>query len=203
MAIELRKRGDSHRIDLTKRDNVTGEILINLNWSNSGNGVDLDLGCYYELLGGYCNCIDGIQFSHGRGGARDIYSRQGCYTKPPYIWHNGDDRTGNTSDGEVISVNPDGVRAISRIMVYAYIYDGVPNWRMSDAVVTVRVPGCEPVCVKMDEHNSDKRFCAIAELVFNNDNTVTVRKLVTFHNGHSSCGRMYGWKLDFKPAKKD
>lgn len=203
MAIELRKQGDSHRIDLRKRDAGAGEIIINLNWSDNGGGVDLDLGCYYELRGGYCNCIDGIQFSHGRGGGRDTYSRQGCYTKPPYIWHNGDDRTGSALSGEVISVNPDGVAAISRMVVYAYIYDGVPDWRTSDAVVTVRVPGCETVEVKMDEQNSDKRFCAIAELLFNTDNTVTVRKLITFHNGHSSCGRMYDWKLDFKPAKKD
>ena len=50
--------------------------------------------------------IDGLQFSHGRGGRRDQATRQGCYTQKPFIWHMGDDRGGSAESGETILVNP-------------------------------------------------------------------------------------------------
>ena len=62
--ITLEKRGDSHRIDLSKRTSSgSGEIVVNLKWSKAGEGkkgfwasafsstsnIDLDLGCFWEL----------------------------------------------------------------------------------------------------------------------------------------------------------
>lgn len=136
MAIELRKQGDHHRIDLTKRSgsNLVGEIIINLDWSKGGflkslfgGAIDLDLGCFYEMRNGTKTVIDGLQFSHGRGGSRNQKTRQGCYTQPPYIWHKGDDRGGSSESGESILVNPVGVNEIKRIIVYTFIYDGAVN----------------------------------------------------------------------------
>lgn len=213
MAIELKKGGDSHRIDLTKRtgSNLNGEIIINLDWSKGKSGflgmfkkdIDLDLGCFYEMIDGSKMLIDGVQFSHGRGGNRDQQTRQGCYTKPPYIWHNGDDRGGNAQSGENISINPEHINDIKRIIVYTFIYDGVARWNETDAVVKVEVPGSETVEVKMGQQNSDKKFCAIAQLDFNGDNSITVKKLVTFHNGHQDCDRSYGWGFNYSPGSKD
>ena len=211
MAIELKKGGDTHRIDLTKHtgSNLNGEITINLDWSDGKSGVfgifknaiDLDLGCFYEMRDGSKMLIDGIQFSHGRGGTRDQQTRQGCYTKSPYIWHYGDVRSGGS--GETISVNPVGVNEIKRIIVYTFIYDGVARWSETDAVVKVTVPGVETVEVKMGQQNSDKKFCAIAQLDFNGDNSITVKKLVTFHNGHADCDKTYGWGFSYSPGSKD
>ena len=213
MAIELKKGGDSHRIDLTKRSgsNLNGEIIINLDWSKGKSGflgmfkkdIDLDLGCFYEMRDGTKMLIDGVQFSHGRGGNRDQQTRQGCYTKAPYIWHNGDDRGGSAQSGENISINPDHITDIKRIIVYTFIYDGVARWNETDAVVKVEVPGAETVEVKMGQQNSDKKFCAIAQLDFNGDNSITVKKLVTFHNGHKDCDRTYGWGFNYSPGSKD
>lgn len=210
MAIELKKGGDSHRIDLTKRIGTTlnGEISITLNWSDVKKGVfgmlkksvDLDLGCFYELCDGSKMLIDGVQFSHGRGGNRDQQTRQGCYTKAPFIWHNGDLREGGT---ERISVNPAAINDIKRIIVYTFIYEGAAKWAETDAVIHVSVPGAEEVEVKMGQQTTDKKFCAIAELDFSGDGTITVKKLVTFHNGHSYCDKTYGWGFKYSPGSKD
>ena len=39
--------------------------------------VALDLGCFYEMRDGKKMLIDGLQFSHGRGGDRHHATRQG------------------------------------------------------------------------------------------------------------------------------
>ena len=135
MAIELRKTGDKHRINLEKAKAFPGEIKINLDWSKGGflkklfgGAIDLDLGCFYELKDGTKTLIDGLQFSHGRGGRRDQVTRQGCYTQKPFIWHMGDDRGGNAESGETILVNPAGASNIRRIIVYTFIYEGAAQW---------------------------------------------------------------------------
>ncbi len=212
MAIILEKGGDSHRINLEKPSGkpLTGEIIINLDWNKGGffknffgNAVDLDLGCFYELRDGKKMLIDGLQFSHGRGGDRHHQTRQGCYDNAPYIWHQGDDRGGGSSSGETILVNPNGVSQIKRIIVYTFIYEGVAKWSETNAVVTVKVSGCDDVVVEMGQKYSNKKFCAIAQLDFGTDSSITVKKLVTFHNSHSDCDRAYGWGFNYSPGSKD
>lgn len=212
MAIILEKGGDTHRINLEKPSGrpLTGEIVINLDWNKGGffknlfgNAVDLDLGCYYELRNGKKKLIDGLQFSHGRGGNRHQKSNQGCYDQSPYIWHQGDDRGGGASSGETILVNPNGVSQIKRIIVYTFIYEGVAKWSETNAVVKVKVPGCDDVVVEMGQQINNKKFCAIAQLDFDADNSITVKKLVTFHDGHRDCDKTYGWGFNYIPGSKD
>lgn len=212
MAIILEKGGDTHRINLEKPTGrpLIGEIVINLDWNKGGffknllgNAIDLDLGCYYELRNGNKKLIDGLQFSHGRGGNRHQVTNQGCYDQAPYIWHQGDDRGGGASSGETILVNPNGVSQIKRIIVYTFIYEGVAKWSETNAVVTVKVPGCDDVVVEMGQQTSSKKLCAIAQLDFEADNSITVKKLVTFHDGHKDCDKTYGWGFNYTPGSKD
>lgn len=212
MAIILEKGGDTHRINLEKSSGrpLTGEIVINLDWNKGGffknlfgNAVDLDLGCFYEMRDGKKMLIDGLQFSHGRGGDRHHVTRQGCYDHAPYIWHQGDDRGGGASSGEIILVNPNGVSQIKRIIVYTFIYEGVAKWSETNAVVKVNIPGSDDVIVKMGQQSSTKRFCAIAQLDFGTDNSITVKKLVTFHDSHSDCDKVYSWGFNYSPGSKD
>lgn len=210
MAIILEKSGDKHRIDLTKVGRtIIGEIKINLDWSKGGllkqmfgKPIDLDLGCFYELRDGKKMLLDGLQFSHGRGGNRDQQTRQGCYTKTPFIWHKGDDRGGSSKSGETILVNPIGIPNIKRIIVYTFIFEGVAKWADTNAIVKVSVPGCEDVVVQMGKQSSMKRFCAIASIEVNTDNSIEVQKLVTFHDSHSDCDKQYGWGFNYSPGSK-
>ena len=100
-------------------------------------------------------------------------------------------------------MNPKGINDIKRIIVYTFIYEGVARWSETNAVVKVQVPGNQDVVVKMGQQSSDKKFCAIAELDFGGDNSITVKRLLTFHDGHSDCDRMYGWEFNYQPGSKD
>lgn len=210
MAIRLEKSGDQHRINLEKgSSSFQGEIKINLDWSKGsllkkifGSEVDLDLGCFYELRNGKKQLIDGLQFAHNQGGPRNKQTRQGCYVIEPYIWHKGDDRGGSSESGETILVNPNHINDIKRIIVYTFIYEGAAKWADTNAVVKVSVPGNDDVIVEMGKQTDSRRFCAIAELNFGGDNTITVRKLVTFHNGHADCDKVYGWGFSYRDGTK-
>ncbi|OAV67382.1 putative protein involved in stress response [Bacteroidales bacterium Barb6] len=145
--------------------------------------------------------IDGLQFAHGKGGQRDVSTRQGRYTGTPWIWHTGDDRSG-AGDGENILVNPQGLSELKRIVVYCYIYEGVAKWAESNAVVTVKVSGSPDIVVEMGRQSSSQTFCAIAELLFDNNNSITVRKLVSFHSGHGDCDKAYNWGMKWTAGRK-
>ncbi|MDR2763727.1 MAG: stress protein [Tannerella sp.] len=211
--ITLEKQGDSHKIDLTKQgDNALKEIVINLNWSqekqnawskfwNGNKSVDLDLGVWYELQNGNKSCIDGLQFAHGLGGSKNQVTRQGCYTQAPWIWHSGDDRSGSAGDGENILINPQGLSDLKRITVYTFIYEGVAKWAETNAVVTVKVPDNPDIVVEMGKQYSGEKFCAIAEILFDS-HSLTVKKLVTFHNGHDDCDKRYGWGMQWRAGNK-
>lgn len=209
MSKELEKSGDSHRISLDDPRYMSGEIKITIDWSRGGKlkslfggAVDLDLGCFYELRDGTRRLIDGLQFAHGNGGARDEVTAQGCYTDKPYIWHTGDDQGRRKGSGEAILVNPAGLSEIKRIMVYTFIYDGVAHWAESNAVARISVPGSEDVIVKMGDEAADRRFCVIASLDVDDDNTIEVTKHVTFHDSHADCDEEYGWGFSYAPGEK-
>jgi tellurite resistance protein TerA len=213
MAIILQKTGDSHKIDLTKRgDNVSKEIVINLNWSkgkqsgwskfwNGDKSVDLDLGVWYELQNGDKSCIDGLQFAQNQGGPKNRVTRQGCYTQQPWIWHSGDDKSGSSDEGESILINSEGLSDLKRITVYTFIYEGATKWDETNAVVTVKVPGNADIVVEMGKQYSSQKFCAIAEIVFD-ANSMTVKKLVSFHDGHADCDKAYKWGMQWRAGSK-
>ena len=209
--ITLEKQGDSHKIDLTKKGADTSkEININLNWAQrkglwaslTNSTIDLDLGCWYELRDGSKSCIDGLQFAHGFGGSRTQVTRQGCYTQKPWIWHSGDDRSGSAAEGENMLINPKGVGDLRRITVYCFIYEGATKWADTNAVVTIKVPDNPDIVVEMGKQNSEYKFCAIAEISFGTDDSMTVKKLVTFHNGHSECDYAYKWGMQWRAGSK-
>jgi len=250
--VTLEKKGDSHRIDLSKQSSGgSKEIVINLNWSKDGgqkkgfwakllNGqsdIDLDLGCFWELnekcasgsskindsdiismIGkGKSNddvlalvlknknksVLDALQFAHNQGGPRNKITRQGCYTDRPWIWHTGDDRSGSGGEGENILVNSRGAAELKRIIVYCSIYEGVARWSETNAVVTIKVPDNPDVVVEMGRQADARKFCAIAEITFDGNGGMTVKKLLSFHNGHEDCDRAYGWGMQWQAGSKD
>ena len=206
--ITLQKKGDSHTLSL-KKTTLNQEISINLNWDAKpqakpglfrsifgGNGaIDLDLGVFWELQNGYKSCIDGMQFTRGQGGPRTRLTKQGCYVDQPWVWHCGDDRSGTTTTGETILVNPKGFGDLKRLVIYCFIYKGVAKWAQTNAVITVKVPGNPDIEVELGKHDDARNFCAIAGIDFQGANQLKVTKYVTFHNDHSYCDQTYGWGM--------
>jgi tellurite resistance protein TerA len=201
--ITLEKSGSSAKISLEKGG--AREININLNWSQPkgffASKVDLDLGVFIELRDGTKSLIDGLQFSQGRGGPRNVRTRQGCFTGAPWVWHAGDDRSGGVSEGENVFINPEGIAQIKRMTIYTFIFDGAPNWGATDAVVTVRIPNQE-IAVQMGSQSDARTFCAIATLDFSGTGDVTVTKTVTFHRDHEDCDRTYAWGFRYSAGSK-
>lgn len=212
--VTLEKQGDSHKIDLTKgSSNSNKEITINLNWTqkNKKNGffsghfggtqsIDLDLGCFYLLNDGQRSVIDGVQFGNGLGGPKDRLTKQGRYNGIPWIWHTGDDRSG--AGGENILVNPAGLSDLKRIIIYCFIYDGIVKWEETNAVVTIKVSGNPDIVVEMGKQYNSKKFCAIADVLIDSKNSITVKKLVSFYNGHSDCDKAYNWGINWTAGSK-
>ena len=194
MAVELRK---GQKVNLVKGGKSLGEILINLNWSQpkrgfffKPKGIDLDLGCLYELKSGAKGCVQALGNAFGKLKA------------VPYVALDGDDRTGEAAGGENLRVNGEMISHIRRLLIYTFIYEGVANWKQADGVVTIRCPGSEGVIVRMDEYATSQRMCAIAMLENSNDETFSVEKIVRFFNGHEAMDKAFGWGLRWKPGRK-
>ncbi|MCM1044263.1 MAG: TerD family protein [Candidatus Gastranaerophilales bacterium] len=198
MAISLQK---GQKVNLTKKaSGGLGEILVNLNWNAGkkgflsgllGNGgIDLDLGCLYEMKDGR------------KGAVQALGNAFGSLQYPPYVALDGDDRTGAAAAGENLRINGNQIAEIRRILVYTFIYEGIANWKQADAVVTIKYPGSEDIIVRMDEFNSRNIMCGLVMFENNNDETFSVEKIVRFFSGHEELDRAFGWGMNWKPGRK-
>lgn len=157
--IELKKKGQA--INLTKSKNhALGEVLVNLNWNQQSaskggflagllgkpKGIDLDLGCLYELQNGEKGCVQALGNAFG------------AYNSAPFIELDGDDRTGAGTAGENLRINGNQLKDIKRILIYAFIYEGVPNWSEADGIVTLNDPNGPAIEVKLDETQNGKEI---------------------------------------------
>lgn len=216
--ITLEKRGD--KISLEKsRDHGFGRIRVNLNWNQSAaivsppaklgflsralgdksihknQGIDLDLGCMFEMVDSTSGCVQALGKSWGH------------FSLPPYIELENDDRSGANTAGENIFINGDQFHQLKRVLVYTFIYDGVPNWAATDGVVSIEVPGRAPVEVRLDSA-STATMCAIAMLE-NIGGKLQITKLVeyfqsTIHkSGHALMNDRFRFGLRFKAGSKD
>lgn len=201
MAINLQK---GQKVSLEKKSPAgIGEILVNLNWNSKpakqgflsgllggGRGIDLDLGCLYELKDGR------------KGTVQALGNCFGSLDRPPYVALDGDDRTGAAASGENLRINGNKLSEIRRILVFTYIYEGIANWQQADAVVTIQYPGAEDLVVKMDSYHSSNIMCGLALFENQADQTFSVEKIVQFYSGHQELDRAFGWGMKWTAGRK-
>lgn len=199
--ITLEKKGQS--ITLQKKpQGQLGKIHINLNWNSQpvkssgfffkrvGNkGIDLDLGCLFELKDGSI------------GGIQALGNRFGNLNQPPYIELDADDRSGTSINGENLFINGDHWHLFHRILVFTFIYSGIPNWSHVDAKIILKNNEQADIEVRLDSHRDDQKVCAIAMLE-NVDNRVVITKLLEYFDRHQAMDKAYGWGLSYKPGSK-
>lgn len=193
--VELRK---GQKVNLQKKGNSLGEILVNLNWSKPpknffsfmSRDIDLDLGCLYEMKDGRKGCVQALGNAFG------------SLNSFPYIALDGDDRTGSVAGGENLRINGNMISQIKRILIYTFIYDGAANWKQAKGVVTVKCPGSPDIIVKMDEYGSNLTMCAIAMLENCNNETFSVEKIVRFFSNHEPMDRAFNWNMRWVAGKK-
>jgi len=153
-------------------------------------GVDIDLGCLYELQDG------------SRGAIQAFGKLFGNYNKKPYIALSGDERTGNTEgDDEYIMIKGSKWPEISRLIIYVYIYDGVPDWANIKPQIQVTVPGEAPMIVTPKISKAELNVCVIAELE-NIRNGIKLINHTEYFPGHAEMDRAFGFGLQWADGQK-
>jgi tellurite resistance protein TerA len=193
--VTLEKPGQAVRLE--KRGEDFGEIVVNLNWSRGrkgffggGSAIDLDLGCLWEL-------------ADGRAGVVQALGRAfGDYHAAPFVALSGDDRTGDVAQGETLRINGARWSEIARIVVFANIYDGVPNWRQTDGVVLVTMPDQPPVEVRMTEGRDDRRLCGVM-LIENDDGRLKATRVMDYVRDQQVLDERFDWGLRWVAGSKD
>ena len=178
-------------VNLKKEDGCFGKIRVNLNWNQGGNGVgftssrssiDLDLGALVQTQDGYVYVVQALGNSFGE------------FDSFPFVKLLSDDRTGASIDGEWIEINGNRWPYFRRILIYTFIYEGIANWRDTDGIVRLFVPGQSEVEVRMNEYEDLRRTCAIAMLE-NVRGDIRVSREMTFHVGQVEMDEYYNWGI--------
>jgi tellurite resistance protein TerA len=192
-------------ISLTKHSGGTGMMRVNLNWTartESGGGgffkrpsasIDLDLGCLYEFTDGSKGVVQalGNAFSASPSGVTE-----------PVIRLDGDDRSGSNTAGENLFINLAYASQIRRIMVFAFIYEGVPNWAAANGVVTLYPATGPEVEVRLDESRDGSRICGIAMLESSGGDLVVRREVNYLNGGQRALDEAYGWGMRWAAGRK-
>jgi tellurite resistance protein TerA len=153
-----------------------------------GGKVDLDLGCLFEMQDGGMSVIQAL--GNAFGNFRDY----------PYIQLSADDRTGQSVDGEWLRINGQHWREIKRVVIFAFIYGGVPNWAATDGVVTIYVPDQPPIEVRLTEGQA-LGMCGIVELS-NIGGSIQVNRHVRYVKGHRELDQLFGFGLRWQAGSK-
>jgi tellurite resistance protein TerA len=196
-------------VSLSKSAAAGGVMRVNLNWTARPAGapsggflkkllggsdsaaIDLDLACLYELSNGDKGVVQAL----GNSFASDPGPK-------PVIRLDGDDRSGTNTEGENLFIDLSQLALVRRVVVFAFIYEGVANWGAADAVVTLHPQEGPPVEVRLDEHAANASMCAVA-LLENSGGELVVRREVRYvSKGHKELDSAYGWGLNWTAGRK-
>ncbi|MDT0346288.1 Tellurium resistance [Streptomyces litchfieldiae] len=222
-AVELTKR--SPTAPLTGAGSETGTLRVDLSWrmrsstdfdrsarsafwrrpleifkpaeiqghSQGVASIDFDLACLYELKDG------------SRGVVQSLGDLLGDFGAAPYIKLSGDDRFG-TASGESIYVNLDHAEEFKRLLVFVYIYDGVPAFDRADVVVTLVTADGKNVEIGLTDPVPQARACAVALIEHHKGQLVARREVKYVYGFQSEIDRLYGWGMSWgrgvKPSRQ-
>lgn len=200
MSVSLSK-GQS--VSLVKKNNSYSNISINLQWnqgkvssgifgslfgSKKDSAIDLDLGCLYELQDGTRSCVQALGNLFGN------------LNSAPFIKLDGDDRTGESENGETLVINGNHWDKIKRVLVFAYIYEGTAAWANADGVVYLSSES-EKFSLVLDNNNVKQKMCGIA-LIENVNGEMKVTKVNEYFNGHRELDAAFNWNLNWTQGRK-
>lgn len=193
----------SPRVDLAKHEVGGGTYRVNLNWHQGtgakpkglgalfrrNQGIDLDLGAYVRMRDGSQTIIQALGDNFG------------SLTTPPYVQLMGDDRTGAQADGEWLHINGDHLDDIAEIVIFTFIYEGVPNWNATDGVVRLEISGQPEIETRLTEGNNSLPMCAIARIT-NDGGRIGIERLDRYFRGHREMDQAFGWGFRWKAGSK-
>lgn len=190
-------------VSLTKQGTTGGQLRVNLQWTARAGSeskgffkakerpIDLDLGCMWELSDGSKGVVQALG---------NAFQSPGMGS--PIVRLDADDRSGASAGGENLFVDLSQSQYIKRILVFAYIYEGAPNWASANATVTLFPVSGPEVEMRLDEADPSARFCAIAMLE-NRGGDVTVNREVRYIRGSQrDVDQAYGWGMRWEAGTK-
>ena len=188
-------------VSLSKHGGQRGMLHVNLNWDakppergffRKTSALDLDLGCLYEFSDGTKGVVQALGNAFT---ARDHSGRQ-------LLRLDGDDRSGQVSGGENLTVDLSDPSQIRRILVFALIYEGAANWAAANGVATLTPVGAPPIEVRLDDPRDGARICAIA-MISNQNGEIVVQREVNYINGaQRALDEAYGWGMNWTRGRK-
>jgi tellurite resistance protein TerA len=200
--VTLTKNAPTVSLSKQQGGSARGELRVNLNWVSrpasgglfkrqAGAAIDLDLACLYELSDGRKGVVQALGNAfRSRNDGSAIISLD------------GDDRTGESAEGENLRIDLSRLGEIRRILVFTFIYEGTPNWAGANAIVTLFPQGGAPIEILLDEHDPSARTCAIA-LLESTGSDLSVRREVRYINGtQSALDAAYGWGMSWTKGRK-
>lgn len=192
-------------VSLTKHGGAGGQLRVNLQWSSGAaparkglfggsrsSAIDLDLACLWEFTDGSKGVVQAL------GNSFQAPARGGT----PIIRLDGDDRSGSAVGGENMFIDLSRVAEIRRILVFTFIYEGVPNWASADGVVTLYPAAGPEIEVRLDEPDSQARTCVIAMLENRGGDLVVNREVRYVRGGQSDVDQAYGWGMQWARGRK-
>jgi tellurite resistance protein TerA len=197
--VTLEKKGQARSVNLAKGGGRQ-PLHFNLNWSaevaggrkrgflsGKANAPDLDIGCMFELVTGEKSVIQPLGGNYGNAEIK------------PWIWLDKDDRSGNDADGENLFVyRPDQLR---RLMVFALIYDGAPDFKSVGASLTITDDQGGITVVHLDNPDANRTLCAICT-VTNNGHTLEIRKEEQYFRSASEADGFYQYGFQWRAGTK-
>lgn len=152
--------------------------------------VDLDLGCFYELQNG------------SRGVLQAFGDIRGSYDSPPYIILSRDEREGDEEgDDEHLIVNGQKWDNIKRIILYVYIYEGVPHWGQLKPKIHVRIPDQNPMTVTLQAAKDEFDICVLAGIE-NVRGGLKLTNYTEYYPGQAEMDRAFGFGLEWEDGEK-
>lgn len=168
-----------------------GNFLERITKRILNKGIDLDLGCLYELQDGT------------RGAIQAFGNKFGDLHTPPFISLSGDERKGNKKgDDEFLLVNGPQWNTIKRMLIYIYIYDGATRWSKIKPQVVVDIPGENDLYVTLQATNDHLALCAVGGLE-NVRGGIKLTNHTEYFPGHQEMDRAFGFGLPWGDGKKE
>lgn len=153
-------------------------------------GVDLDIGCLYEMQDGT------------RGAIQAFGEKFGDFDGLPYMQLSGDERTGDAEGhDESILVNGRHWDKIKRVLVYIYIYEGAPRWSEINPQIILDVPGEDDLVVTLGAHDDALALCAVGGLE-NVRGGIKLTNYTEYFPGHAEMDRAFGFGLEWGEGQK-
>ena len=168
-----------------------GGFLSKLRAAATGpqGGIDLDLGALYEFTDGSKGVVQALGNAFRDRGQGE-----------PVVWLDGDDRTGG--GGENLFVDLRQAAKIKRVLVFAFIYEGVPNWAAADGVVTLFPASGPEIEVRLDEHDDRSPMCAIAQFTSDGREVTVQREVRYVQGGQQALDEAFNWGMKWRTGRK-